>query len=142
MPSYSQVLEQRFDGTLNINEEIKGFNKTIKSMSEFNRIEFIILYGSAARGDAISSSDIDLCIYYNADEKEALSRFRLDILRKLKGSVFDIQMFQQLPLYVRVEVLKGRIIYSKEQSFLHDIALDTIKEFESFKPRFHDYIYR
>ena len=142
MSSYSQALKQRFDRTLNINEEIKGFNETIKSMLEFNRIEFIILYGSAARGDAISGSDIDLCIYYNGDEKEDLSRFRLDILSRLKGSVFDIQMFQQLPLYVRVEVLKGRIIYAKEQSFLYGIALDTIKEFESFKPRFHDYIYR
>jgi len=36
MPSYSQVFEQRFDRTLNVNEEIKGFKKTIKSMSEFN----------------------------------------------------------------------------------------------------------
>ncbi|MDW7777067.1 MAG: nucleotidyltransferase domain-containing protein [Methanosarcinales archaeon] len=142
MAGYSQVLDHRFERTLNINEEIKGFNKTIKSMSEFNRIEFIILYGSAARGDAISGSDIDLCIYYNADEKEDLSRFRLDILSRLKGSVFDIRMFQQLPLYVRVEVLKGRIIYTREQSFLYGIALDTIREFESFKPRFHDYIYR
>ncbi|MCL7476358.1 MAG: nucleotidyltransferase domain-containing protein [ANME-2 cluster archaeon] len=101
-----------------------------------------VLDGSAARGDAISGSDIDLCIYYNADEKEDLSRFRLDILSRLKGSVFDIRMFQQLPLYVRVEVLKGRIIYTREQSFLYGIALDTIREFESFKPRFHDYIYR
>ncbi len=142
MPSHSQVLKHRFDRTLNVNEEIKRFNRTIKSMSEFNRIEFIILYGSAARGDAISGSDIDLCIYYNADENEALSRFRLDILRRLKGSVFDIRMFQQLPLYVRVEVLNGRIIYAKKQSFLYDVALDTIKEFESFKPKFHDYIYR
>ena len=142
MSSYSQVLKQRFDRTLNVNEEIKEFTKTIKSMLEFNKIEFIILYGSAARGDAISGSDIDLCIYYNVGEKEDLSRFRLDILSRLKGSVFDIQMFQQLPLYVRIEVLKGRIIYAKEQSFLYDIALNTIKEFESFKPRFHDYIYR
>lgn len=108
----------------------------IKATRGFDKVKFIILYGSAAHEKTYN--DIDLCIYYNGDMEEALD-FRFRLLSKLPG-IFDVQIFQLLPLYVRVEVLKGRVIYCEDETFLHDIAWQTIKEFDAFKHRFYDYI--
>jgi len=41
---------------------------------------------------------------------------------------------------VRVEVLKGKVIYCKDKRFLYKVAIETIKDFEAFKHRFYDYI--
>lgn len=101
-------------------------------------MQFIILYGSAVRGGMTRDSDIDLCIYYEGNPKEA-SEYRFKILSELSGG-FDVQIFQLLPLYVRVEVLKGEVIYCKNSKFLYETATSTIKDFEEFKPRFYDYI--
>lgn len=108
----------------------------IKAIRGFDRVKFIILYGSAAYDKGYN--DIDLCIYYEGDVEEALD-FRFRVLKELPG-IFDVQIFQLLPLYVKVEVLKGEVIYCSDETFLHDIAWQTIKEFDAFKHRFYDYI--
>ena len=97
----------------------------------------MIFHGSRAIG-GLKSSDIDLCIYYKGTVEE-MSKFRLKLLSRLPSHV-DVQIFQQLPLYVRKEVLKGRVLYAKDRKFLYDVALRTIRDFEAFKPHFYDYI--
>jgi len=36
--------------------------------------------------------------------------------------------------------LKGEVLYCKDEQFLYEVALDTIKNFDAFKHRFYDYI--
>ncbi|MGC9443575.1 MAG: nucleotidyltransferase domain-containing protein [Candidatus Methanospirareceae archaeon] len=111
----------------------------IKSIDGFERVRFIFLYGSAAEGRLRPDSDIDLCFYYDGSAEEA-ARFRFTVLSELAGDRYDVQIFQQLPLYVRMEVLKGELIYCTDTRFVYDVAGETIKDFESFKHRFYDYI--
>ena len=111
----------------------------IKNLEGFEKVKFIILYGSAAEGQMTNNSDIDLCIYYDGSPDES-SGFRFKVLSELFDEIYDIQIFQQLPLYVRKEVLKGKEIYCKDRRFLYEVALETIKDFEAFKHRFYDYI--
>ena len=116
----------------------KGIEK-IKNIEGFEKVKFIILYGSAAEGRMIEGSDRDLCIYYNGDLEEA-SRFRFKVLSELFDDIYDVQIFQQLPIYMRGEVLKGKMIYCGDKRFLYEVAIETIKDFEAFKHRFYDYI--
>jgi hypothetical protein len=44
-----------------------------------------------------------------------------------------------LPLYVRVEVLKGTLLYAPELVFIYDTATWTLREFDDFKHRLYDY---
>jgi predicted nucleotidyltransferase len=87
----------------------------------------------------IEGSDIDLSIYYDGDPEEE-SRFRFEVLSELFDDAYDVQMFQQLPLYVRVEILKGKMIYCGDKKMLYEVAVETLKDFEAFKHRFYDYI--
>jgi len=116
----------------------KGIEK-IENVEGFEKVQFIILYGSASEGRMNEDSDIDLCIYYDGSPVES-SRFRFKVISELFDGIYDIQIFQQLPLYVRVEVLNGRIIYCKDKRFLYETVIETIKDFEAFKHRFYDYI--
>lgn len=122
-----------------LNKKITKLLKKIKEVKGFEKVKFIILYGSTATNQRRKTSDIDICIYYDGAPDEA-SKFRHRLLSELFDDIYDIQIFEQLPLYVRKEVLKGEIIYSKDMRFLYDVAMKTIKQFEDFKHRFYDYI--
>ena len=101
------------------------------------KVRFIILYGSANEGRMKEDSDIDINVYY--DDADA-SEFRLKVLSDLFDDIFDIKIFQQLPLPIRMQILKGKVLYEDDTTFIYDKAYETIKEFESFKRGYYDYL--
>ena len=119
---------------------IKGFLEQLKDVEIFSKTEFIILYGSSLSSYHLDDSDVDICIYVD-EEKKKLPKIRLDLLKKFNEKL-DIQIFQLLPLYVQIEVLKGEILYVKEKARLYEIADETIEEYEDFYPLYLDYINR
>jgi len=120
----------------NISEKIDRAVQKIKSIGS-DKVRFIILYGSASAGRMKEDSDIDICVYY--DDADA-SQFRLKVLSDLFDDVYDIKIFQQLPLPLRMQVLRGKVLYEDETPFMCDQAYETIKEFESFKRGYYDYL--
>ena len=110
----------------------------LKEMKDFDRVKFVILYGSYAGGKENKLSDMDFAVYYERGDKKRF-KFRLKLLAKLPDE-FDVQIFQDLPLYVRMNVLKGKVIYAKDLDFVYEIAYETIKRFEDFKKYYYDYI--
>ena len=111
----------------------------IMALPGSEKIEFIYLYGSAAQGKSHAGSDIDICIYHDGTEQEAY-QFLLIAMSTINSNILDIRLFRQLPLYIRIDVLKGRLLYSKDVPRVYEIAYDTIKEYDEFEPRFFDYI--
>jgi len=112
--------------------------KQIRHIDGFEHVRFIILYGSAHAGTMRSGSDIDLCISYNGNKSTA-GRFRHEVLSRLPGTRFDVKIFELLPLYIRVEVFKGTLLYAPDLVFVYDTATWTLREFDDFKHRLYDY---
>ena len=106
--------------------------------ADFRKVRFVLLHGSAAEGGMTADSDIDLCVYYDGSREDA-AQFRHAVLSQLPGLRYDIQVFQLLPLYVRVETLRGIPVFVRNERFLYETATRTIREFEDFKHRLHDY---
>lgn len=77
-------------------------------------------------------------IYYDGDREEG-ARFRFAALSELDER-YDVQIYGNLPLYVRTEVLRGRVLHCPDERFLYDVAYRTIREFDAFKHRLYDYI--
>ena len=111
----------------------------MRTLEGFDKVRFIILYGSVAEGRARAGSDIDLAVYYDGGREEA-ARFRFAALSELADDRYDIQIFSLLPLYIRTEVLRGRVVYCPDERFIYDVAYRTIREFDDFKHRLYDYI--
>jgi len=123
-----------------IKQKIEEFLEKIRETEHFSKIEFIILYGSSLGSYHLDDSDIDICFYID-DELENLSRIRLKLLKNCSGK-FDIQMYQLLPLFIQIEVLKGEILYIKDLDRIYEIAYETLDEYEDFYPFYLDYINR
>jgi uncharacterized protein len=99
----------------------------------------VILFGSRARGDAAPGSDVDVCVVLESRVTgiEA-SRKRLDYLA---GRELDVKIFQQLPLYIRSRVLKeGRVLFVRDEDRLYDLAFQTARAFEDFRPYYRRYL--
>ena len=121
-----------------MDKEIKMFMRKLKEMPDFHRVRFVILYGSQALGKATPMSDFDFAVYYDGNKDE---RYRFLININFNEN-FDAKVFQDLPLYIQKEVLKGKVIYAKDLSFVYDTAYETIKRFERFKKYYYDYLDR
>ena len=105
-------------------------NQILKNDVE-KRIKFIILYGSQANGNPTPMSDIDLAIYYEGDKKERFN-FRIKTAGLLNKK-YDVQIFQDLPLQVKKEVIKGKILHQKNYDFFFDTVMQVIREYEFFR---------
>lgn len=102
------------------------------------KVRFISLYGTTAIGKSTNLSDIDLAVFYDGNKKERFE-FRSKILGRVKD-ILDIQIFQDLPIYIRKEIISnGKVIFFKEHSRVFDVFMQTIREFEDFKPRLDVY---
>lgn len=123
-----------------IKKRITEILEQLRETRIFSKIEFIILYGSSLSSYHLEDSDIDICFFIN-EERKKLSEIRLGLLKKFNGNI-DIQIFQLLPLYVQIEVLKGEILYKKNEDRLYEIANETLDEYEEFYPFYSDYINR
>ncbi len=119
-----------------MDKEIKLFMKKLKEIPDFDRVKFVILFGSRAEGRARKDSDYDLAVYYEGNKNE---KFRF-LLNANFDKNFDVKVFQDLPLFVKKEVLKGKVLYAENLSFVYDVAYETIKEFDDFKKYYYDYI--
>lgn len=73
--------------------------------------EGILLYGSRATNTADERSDIDICII-----KPRITGILNRIFQKVGGR-YDIKIFEDLPLYVKMDVIENyRVIYGDEPS--------------------------
>ena len=112
----------------------------IKDLPYFKDLVFIYLFGSSCYGKFTKKSDIDICFYYQIDDKKKLFSLQLK-LSSIFPERYDIQMFQLLPLYIKKEVFKGELLYTSNKKLVYDIAKKTRDEYEDFKPRYKYILY-
>jgi hypothetical protein len=67
------------------------------------------------------------------------TKIRIKLLGEL-NSKCDIQIFEDLPLRVKMGVLKGNLLYCKDKEKLTLRAIALKKEYEDFLHRFNYYI--
>lgn len=112
--------------------------KNLKKLGVFDRVNFIILFGSQANGKPTPMSDIDICLSLDMNAKER-TKTRIKLLGEL-NSKYDIQIFEDLPLRVKMGALKGNLLYCKDKEKLTLRAIELKKEHEDFLHRFNYYI--
>ena len=97
----------------------------------------VILFGSAARGEAGPESDVDVCLVLvpGTHAKREMDEKRLSYLGEID---LDVQVLQALPLHVAIRVLQeGRVLHCRDEDALYDVAFATIRAWERFR-RVHD----
>ncbi|HDD46544.1 MAG TPA: nucleotidyltransferase domain-containing protein [Candidatus Aenigmarchaeota archaeon] len=116
---------------------MKILKRLVETVKKDKDVLAVLVFGSYARGERYS--DIDVCIVLKEKMKNLeMSRKKLYYISSFP---LDIHIFQQLPLYIRIRVLKeGKVIYCKNMDLLYDTAIKTIKEFEDYKHIYYSYL--
>lgn len=113
--------------------------KFIEKIKRDKEVIAMLIFGSYVRGE--NHKDIDVCLVLDKKypDKEMTNK-RVEYYSDI-SSKFDIQIFQQLPVYIKVKILKeGKIILCKDEDKLYEIAYDAIKEYDNFKEIYTSYI--
>lgn len=115
-------------------KELKQIAEKAKKDKE---ILAVIVFGSFARREKFE--DIDVCLVL--DKKYDSLKMSRKALQFSLSDKLDVHVFQQLPLYIRPRIFKdGKLIFCRNYEALHDIAIQTMKEFEDFKPIYQNHV--
>ncbi|MDP2767182.1 MAG: nucleotidyltransferase domain-containing protein [Candidatus Methanoperedens sp.] len=134
---FEGFMMQRQDSNEALKKSISDTVEKIKAIGG-DKVRFVVLYGSAVKGKLTKLSDVDIAVFYNGDKGERFE-FRKKILGRVSNE-FDIQIFQDLPLYVQKDILStGKEIYSVDYRETFEIFMKVIRGFEDFKPRLDVY---
>jgi uncharacterized protein len=100
----------------------------------------VLLFGSRARGNASSGSDVDVCLVLMPEPRSDLDAARTR-LQYLAGTDLDLVLFQQLPLHIRSRVLKeGRVLFVRDEDALYALAARTARACEGFRHIYREYL--
>ena len=110
-----------------------ALTKLVEDAKDDRDVLAVILFGSEARGDARAGSDVDVCLVLEDKRLDTLGQSQKRIAY-LASFDLDIQIFQQIPLHLRVRVLKeGKVLFCRDEDKLYATAFRTAQHFEDFR---------
>ena len=115
--------------------EIKNFSE------QDDDILCVFIFGSHAKGRPTQFSDVDVCFVLNINNYSPLilSQKKLAYMKIFPHA--DIQIFQQMPLYIKVRILKyGKIILCKDEDKIYDLAFSVITEYSDYEHIYREYL--
>ena len=62
----------------------------------------LLLFGSHVKGEETERSDVDICIVAPNCDRDELWH---EILRRVNTAKYDVKIFEELPLYLKVEIM-------------------------------------
>jgi len=88
--------------------------KDFDFLKDREEVKAVLLYGSYARNEQNIRSDIDICVV--APKLKTPKEFASllgEIWRNIDANKYDVRIFEELPLYLKMEVIKNhKIIFS------------------------------
>lgn len=116
-----------------------NMNDIVGILKESEAVHSMLLFGSSARGEATSDSDIDICIIENPGVTLDLKE-KLRITRELPEKV-DISFFRDLPLSMRQSVLQeGEILYTRDDYYVYTLVKEIdyeMPQYERMQEEYH-----
>jgi len=106
--------------------DMQQLTPLIKELSLKEEVIALVLFGSVARGQARSISDIDLCIITPRNLPQSN---RWDLL-SYGSQRIDVNLFWDLPITIRFRVIReGRVMFCKDALRFHRIKAETVREY-------------
>lgn len=116
-----------------------AIEKIIKKAKNDKDVIAVGMFGSHARNEPYR--DIDICIFLKPQRYKPIELSIKKLTYTQENQKIDVQVFQQLPLYIRKRILEEvKIMYSKDEDSLYDLCFMTLRDFEHFRYYYEDYL--
>ncbi len=94
----------------------KQIRKDFEFLKEKSEVEAVLVYGSWAKGEATTKSDIDICIVApRLKTPKEFASLLLEIWGRIDSNKYDVRIFEELPLYIKIDVIKThKVIFCKK----------------------------
>ncbi|HLC90300.1 MAG TPA: nucleotidyltransferase domain-containing protein [Candidatus Nanoarchaeia archaeon] len=117
----------------------KVLQQIIKKAKNDPDILAVALFGSYLKKKLYN--DIDICIFLVPKKYDELIISKKKLEYTPHQEKYDVQIFQQLPLYIRKRILKeAKILYQRNEDDLYDLYYSTIQQYALFEPIYEDYL--
>ena len=112
-------------------------------LSRHDEIVAVYLFGSFARGDARTDSDIDIGILLS-DDRDDSGLYPVQIARELKNACktkqdIDVRIINKGALRFLHQVLKGKLLFCRDERKRIEFETSVISRYLDFKPIFSEY---
>lgn len=117
----------------------KTIRKITQQAQKDQAVIAIAFFGSYARGEP--HRDIDVCIFLKPAEytPEFLSSQKFKYTPE--DEKYDVQVFQQLPLYIQKRILKeAKMVHCKNEDLLYDLYFLTLRDFGHYEHIYESYL--
>ncbi len=100
-------------------------------------IIFAFVFGSFL--DGIAFRDIDIGIFVTHVRSRSLIDFELDLSRHVEealpqSSRVDIKVINSAPLPFRFSVIRGKLLFSRDDRLLDEFVISTVRQYIDFAP--------
>lgn len=117
----------------------KTIQKIIEQAKKDPFVIAVAFFGSYARGEP--HRDLDVCIFLKPAEYTPESLSSQKFKYTPEDEKYDVQVFQQLPLYIQKRILKeAKIVLCKNEDLLYDLYFLTIRNYEHYEPIYEGYL--
>tara|TARA_Y100000310_G_C20276055_1_gene620288 strand:+ start:253 stop:630 length:378 start_codon:yes stop_codon:yes gene_type:complete len=118
---------------------IKLPKKLIEQTKKDQDILALAIFGSSIKEEKYK--DIDICIFLKPKKYSHLQLSKKKLQYSQENEIYDIQIFQQLPIYIQKEIFTNmELIFCKDEDLLYDLNFEFIRELEHFEPFYETYL--
>ena len=113
-------------------------NDVVTTLTKFELVHSIILYGSRATGTQREESDFDLCIIPNPGVSISFKE-RIALENSIPQNI-DLSLLGELPVNIRKRVfLEGKVLFTKDLYYILTLSKETEMEYVRYEHLKRDY---
>jgi len=92
----------------------------LKFLENFEEVHSVLVFGSYARGNATSRSDVDVCLVM-PNCNDCRRREIAELAAGKLGKRFDVKVFEFMPLFLKISVINNHIIiFTRDKCELYE----------------------
>lgn len=115
-----------------------NINDVVTTLTKFELVHSIILYGSRATGTHREESDFDLCIIPDPGMSIGFKE-RIALENSIPQNI-DLSLMGELPVNIRKRVfLEGKVLFTKDLYYILTLSKETEMEYVRYEHLKRDY---